>query len=98
MQRRIALVGFDDAIEKLRANDATAAPDGGDVAEVQIPVVLLAGRAEQFHSLRVGDDLRGVKRVAHRLDQLVAVAREFLRPSAAAEFSRPRRARLCAKK
>ena len=46
MQRRIAFVGVNDAIQKLCANDATAAPDSGDVAEVQVPVVLFAGRAQ----------------------------------------------------
>src|SRR6266478_7238036 len=38
VERQIAFVGVNDAIQKLRANDATAAPDGGDVAEVQVPV------------------------------------------------------------
>ena len=64
--------------KKFRADDATAAPDGGDVAEVQVPIELAAGRAEQFHALGVGDDLRGVERVAHGVDQLVAIAGEFL--------------------
>ena len=42
VQRRIALVGLADAIQKFRANDATAAPDGRDIAEVQVPTELLA--------------------------------------------------------
>src|SRR5439155_13616939 len=46
MQRGIAFVGVNDAIQKLRANDAAAAPDGGDIPEVQVPVVLFAGRAQ----------------------------------------------------
>ncbi len=46
MQGRISFVGFDNAIKKLGANDATAAPNGGDVAEVQIPFVLRAGGSQ----------------------------------------------------
>src|SRR5450631_3021726 len=38
MQRRVAFIGFLDPIQELRADDATAAPDGGDVAEIQIPM------------------------------------------------------------
>ena len=79
VQRRIARVGFGDAIQKFRANDATAAPDRGDVAEIQIPIVSRTRGAEQFHSLRVGNDFRSVKRVVHRLDELLAIAGEFLR-------------------
>ena len=46
MQRGIAFVGVNDAIQKIRANDAAAAPDGGDIPEVQVPVVLFAGCAQ----------------------------------------------------
>ena len=77
VQLRIALVRFLDPVQKLRANNATAAPDRGDVAEVQVPMRTDAGRAEQFHSLRVGNNLRSVKRVAHRRDQLIPIAGEF---------------------
>ena len=34
VQVRVALVGLDDAIEEFRADDATAAPNGSDVAKV----------------------------------------------------------------
>src|SRR6476646_7359177 len=37
----IALVSFDDSIQKLCTNNAPAAPDGGDIAEVQAPIELL---------------------------------------------------------
>ena len=40
LQRRIALVSLDDAVEEFCANDAAAAPDRGDVAEVQVPIVI----------------------------------------------------------
>ena len=41
---------------KSRANDATAAPDRGDVAEIQIPIVSRTRGAEQFHALGVGNN------------------------------------------
>ena len=47
LQRRITPIRLDDAIEKFRANDAAAAPNRGDVAEVQVPFVSRAGRSEQ---------------------------------------------------
>lgn len=52
----IPLVGFFDAVEKFGANDAAAAPDRGDVAEVELPIILASGGAEQRHALRVTDD------------------------------------------
>src|SRR5438045_6375025 len=64
----IALVRLLDPIQKFRANDAAAAPDGGDVAEVQVPLRADARGAEEFHSLRVRNDLRRVESVAHRCD------------------------------
>ena len=77
MEFRIAFVGFLDSIQKFRADDATAPPDRGDIAKVQVPVRPGAGRAEQFHSLRIRNDLRSVKRVAHRRDQGVPVTGEL---------------------
>src|ERR1700682_398653 len=79
MQRRIALVSIDDVIQKRSANDAAAAPDRGDVAEVQVPVVLFARGPEQLHSLGVRDDLGGVERITHRINELFAIALELLR-------------------
>jgi len=46
MERGIAFISFDNAVEKFRANDATAAPDRGDVAEVQVTFILPARGAE----------------------------------------------------
>ena len=79
MQIFIAVVGVNDAVQKLCPNDATAAPNGGDVAEIQVPVILFAGCAEQFHSLRIRNDLGRVKSVAHGVDQLFTVAAKFFR-------------------
>ena len=42
VQRRVALVRPDDPVEKFRANDAPASPDGGDVAEIEVPLVFSA--------------------------------------------------------
>ena len=71
MKRRIALIRFHDAIQEFGTNDTPATPDGGDVAEVQVPIVLVASGPQQFHSLCIRNDFRGVKRIAHRVDQLV---------------------------
>ena len=38
VQGRVPFVGFLDPIQELCADNATAAPDGGDVAEIQIPM------------------------------------------------------------
>ena len=88
VQRGIAFVSVNDAIQKLCPNDATAAPDGGDVAEVQVPIVLFAGRAQQFHSLRVGNDLGGVKSVAHGIGQFFAIACKLFRLRLWKDFGR----------
>ena len=56
IQRGVALVRVDDPVQEFCANDATAAPDGGYVAEIQIPIVCRACRVKQLHSLRVGND------------------------------------------
>src|SRR6266446_4314277 len=79
MQRRIAFVGFDDAIKEFRANDATPAPDRGDVAEVQLPVVLVTRSAEELHALGIGDDLGRIERLTDCFDKLLSIAGEFLR-------------------
>ena len=42
-QVALLIVGFLDLAEKGRANDATAAPDGGDGPVVEVPVVLRGG-------------------------------------------------------
>src|SRR5207248_7710239 len=70
----IALVSIDNAVEKFRANDATATPDGGDVAKVQVPIVLFARGAEELHALRVRNNFGCVERVPDRVDKFVFVA------------------------
>src|ERR1700730_5211971 len=79
VQRGVALIRIHDAVQEFRANDATAAPDRGDVSEVEVPVVLLTRSSEQFHSLCVRNDLGGVERVAHGINEFFAIDLEFLR-------------------
>src|SRR5208337_5255498 len=53
-----------DAVEHARADDAAGAPDRSDLAEVETPAVLRAGRTHLLEALRIGDDLGCVERVA----------------------------------
>ena len=55
-----------DPVEELRPDDAAAAPDGGHVAGRDAPVVFGAARLDLVEALRIGDDLRGVQRLAGR--------------------------------
>jgi hypothetical protein len=52
VQSWIATVRLDNPVEKFRANDAPAAPDGSDVAEVEVPIVSRARRAKQLLLVR----------------------------------------------
>ncbi len=72
-------VGVGDAVEELGADDAAAAPDLADRAEVDVPAVLGGAGADLVEALRVGDDLRGVEREADVFDERVGVLdRELL--------------------
>ncbi|MNU73105.1 hypothetical protein D3C71_625820 [compost metagenome] len=80
-QRRVAAEGVGDAVQKARADDAAAAPDRGDAAQVELPAFLLAHGLDQVEALRVADDLRGVERVVHLGHQRLFLQRQFdLRP------------------
>ena len=68
MQGGVAPVRLDNPIEKFRADDAAAAPDGGDVAEVEVPLLFTACRTKKLHPLRVGNDFGRIKRVTHCID------------------------------
>ena len=65
-------------IKEVRADDASAAPDRGDIAEVKVPIVKLAGRAQLDETLRVADDFAGIERIADGVKELGPVARERL--------------------
>src|SRR4030095_16670392 len=77
VQRSISLICLDNAVQKLRPNDAAAPRDGGDVAEVEIPFVFSASGAQKLHSLCIRDDFRCVKRVAYCIDESRSIAFEF---------------------
>ena len=74
LQARVLLVGFGDAIKKACADDAAAAPDAGDVFEVEIPPIEFAAFAELHHALGIANDLAGIEGVAHGIDERGAVA------------------------
>src|SRR2546430_10872841 len=73
VQFRVALICFDDSIQESCANDAAASPDRGDIAEVEVPLIFSASGAQKLHSLRVRNNLRRVKCIAHRIDQASAI-------------------------
>ena len=75
-QPGVLLVGVGDAVEESGANDAAAAPDAGDVLEVEVPIVEFAGGSELDHALGVAHDFRGVERVADGVDQSRAISGE----------------------
>ena len=65
----IAAVGVRDAVEEAGADDAAAAPDGSDAAEIEAPVLLFAHGFDEVESLGVADDFRCVEGVVHFLDE-----------------------------
>src|SRR5215213_6266745 len=66
---RVRVVGLADAVEEARADDAAAAPDRRHRAEVELPALGLRGRRHLLEALGVGDDLRGIERLAHVVDE-----------------------------
>ena len=62
-------VGLLDPVEEAGADDAAAAPDGGDGPHVQRPAVLGGGGGELLEALGVGHHLGGVEGPADRLDR-----------------------------
>src|SRR5438874_3029899 len=74
VQGGVALVRLHDSVEKSRADNAPASPDRGDVAQVQVPLVFGASRAQKLHSLGIRDDLRRVESVTHHSDKPGTIA------------------------
>src|SRR5262249_41556204 len=65
---RVPIEGLFDFTEEDAANNAAAAPHQGDAAVVEVPVVLLSSRAHEHVALRVGNDFRGIQRLANVLN------------------------------
>ena len=63
------VVGLGDPVQEAGADDAAAAPDLGQLAHLEVPVVGARGRGHLLEALRVGDDLRGVQRGADVVDE-----------------------------
>ena len=74
VQGGIAPVRLHDSVEKFRADNASASPDRGDVAQVQVPLVFGAARAQKLHSLGIRDNLRRVESVTHHFDKPGTIA------------------------
>ncbi len=51
-QLRVGVISLADAIQELSADDATAAPDGGKVAWVNVPAELLRARLDLIEQLQ----------------------------------------------
>jgi hypothetical protein len=71
---RVPIERFLYSIQEFCANDATSAPNGSDIAEVKVPMVMFAGRRKQSEALRIGNDFGGVKGVPDCVDELCVVA------------------------
>ncbi len=69
----VGAVGVGDAVEEAGTDDATAAPDGGDATEVELPVFLGPHGLDEVETLGVADDLGGVEGVVDLLDEFLLV-------------------------
>jgi hypothetical protein len=66
-------VGRGDVVQEAGADDAAAAPDARDAAEIEAPALLAAHRAHQVQALlRVADDLARVDGLVQLVDHLAA--------------------------
>jgi hypothetical protein len=72
----IPFVRLFDAVEEVRADDTPTPPDGCDVAEVQLPSVLVTCGAKLNKPLGVRHDFRGVECIADGLDKGGAISGE----------------------
>src|SRR5262249_32594747 len=76
VQIAVASVRVNDAVQELCANNAATAPDGGDVAQVELPFVGRASGPKKLHSLRIRDNFRRIKSVTHGVDKTITIAFE----------------------
>ena len=72
-QLRVGVISLPDAIQELRADDATATPDGGEIARVNVPTELLGTGLDLIEALGVGDELGSIESAAYVLNELVWV-------------------------
>src|SRR5262249_29494569 len=73
LQLRVASIRLNDSIEEFSADDTTPAPNRGDVAQVQVPIVSRAPGPKKLHSLRVRNNFGCIKRVTHGRDETIAI-------------------------
>jgi len=71
---RVSLIGLKDLLEKTCADDAASPPDHGNLAEVQIPVILILRLSHQLETLCVGADLGAVEGIVDGLNELCDVS------------------------
>src|SRR6202011_66947 len=76
-QIRVLVERLLDPVQELRPDDAATAPDGGEVARGDGPGVFGAAGLDVVEALRVGDDLRGVERLADVFGELLSVTGLF---------------------
>ena len=71
---RVLIEGFFDFAQESAADDASSAPHQRNSAHVEVPAVLLGRRSQQHVTLRVGNNLGTIERVANALNVSDAVA------------------------
>ena len=83
----MGVVGLRDPLEELSPDDAAAAPQHGDRAVVELPVVLPGGRGQLHEALGIAGDLRGVERLADLLRERLRVDLHGRRIGASEDFA-----------
>ena len=73
---RMFVIRLFDLAEELTADNAAAAPQEGDRAKIEFPLVFFRGFAHEHEALRIADDLRRIERVCNLADELLFIAGE----------------------
>ena len=68
-----------DVLKRRSTDDATAPPDPRNGLEIEVVAVFLRSDGQERHTLRVGDDHRGIERAAQLCEKSLAVARDTLK-------------------
>ena len=71
-QLRIGVISFADTIQEFRTDDAAAAPNGREIAWVNIPVVLVRTSLDEVKALGVSNQLGSIKCAADVFDKVLA--------------------------